>query len=311
MANVLVLGEICLDVILQNPASVPVLGKPVWAENIRMRLGGSATYVAQGFRALGVNTTLNSAVGDDPVIDIYLNQLADQGISLAQIYRQPSTPTPICIGVIDRGKKSFIGCSPFLQYPEHLLTVDPSGYDLLYFGGYLLYPEIWDGKLANLLRAARTNSHTVLDTQMLPIPVDSYRDRALTRETLQYVDVLLVDRKEAIALTKEHEPLDAARILAGYGPKIITIKLGAQGCMVYVNGQIFWSQPPAVAAHDLIGAGDYFGTGFSYGLMMGWPLQKTADFSNAFAALCTARLPGESLPDVNKTLETIQPPLNG
>lgn len=311
MSSVVVLGEICLDVILNDPASVPVLGKPIWAKSIQMRLGGSATYAAQGFRALNVDTTLNGVVGDDQIMKVYLKQLAEAGVDLSQVYHQPDTPTSICIGVVDRGKKDFIGCSPLLEYPDHLLKIDPTGFDLLYFGGYLLYPEIWDGKLANLLQSARAHTHTVLDTQMLPIPLKTFKHKALTRATLQHVKVLLVDRKEAIALTKKQDPLEAASVLAQYGPEIVTVKLGVQGCIVFNKDQVIWSQPPIVAARDLIGAGDLFGAGFSYGLLMGWPLQKTADFANAFAALSTARQEGESLPNAEKVIKTIPPSANG
>lgn len=307
MTKALVLGEICIDVILNNPASVPVLGKNVWAESIQMRLGGSATYVSQGLQVLGIPTTVNSVVGEDPLIEVYLNQLQYLGIDISHVHRQPSAATSVCIGVVDKGKKSFIGCSPFLKYPDHLLEINPEEFDLVYFGGYLLYPEIWDGKLSNLLQKVRPDAHTILDTQMLPIPVDLYRDRAITKSLLEQVEVLLVDRKEAIALTKRQNPEEAARILADYGPKIITVKLGGQGCLVLTQGEILKSKSLKVDARDLIGAGDFFGAAFSYGVLMGWPLQKTADFANGFAALCAARKESNALPELSLVLKHIFP----
>ena len=173
------------------------------------------------------------------------------------------------------------------------------------------FPEIWDGKLANLLKKVRPNAHTVLDIQMLPIPADTYRDRAMTRDLLEHVDVLLVDRKEAVALTKKQDLIEAARMLADYGSRIITIKLGSQGCLVFSKGDLLWSEPLLVNARDLIGAGDYFGAAFSFGLLSGWPLQKIANFANAFAALCAARNDGDPLPGQSYVFSYMKSSANG
>jgi sugar/nucleoside kinase (ribokinase family) len=72
------------------------------------------------------------------------------------------------------------------------------------------------------------------------------------------------------------------------------------------RGESIASEPLAVEAWDPIGAGDYFGAAFAYGLLQGWSLQKVSDFANAFAALCISRKKGEGLPSLAETLASLE-----
>jgi len=135
-----------------------------------------------------------------------------------------------------------------------------------------------------------------VDTQFLPISVDLYRQRALTKANLRDVDLLLVNRSESLALTACKKPVEAAKYLADLGPKTIVTKLGDQGCLVWSDDEWFESQPFNAPARDPLGAGDLFGAAFSFGCLQKWDLKYTSDFANAFAALSISRdrvdLPG-------------------
>ena len=306
MVSALVLGEICLDIIMTNPKTVPVLATPVWAEKIGFRLGGSAVYVAQGLCALGGRVALHSSIGTEKILDEFLVPLSKEGIELNLLQRCGEINTPICIGVVEEGKKHFVGCSPLSPYPvEDLDKLDVSNYDLIYFGGYLLYPEVWDGKLTRFFRRCHPGTLKVIDTQMLPIPINKYRHLAVYPGAFEDVDTLLVDRKEAIALAKTRNMEEAACRLSEYGAKIVVIKLGAEGCLVYKEGGYWLSHPPVVQAYDLIGTGDLFGAAFSYGLIQDWQLDQVANFANTFAALGAARKNGQSLPTIKQVLEAM------
>jgi len=303
----LVLGELCLDIIVYNPQSVTVLGQPIWAEDIVLRLGGSATYAAQALHALGHEVSLCGVIGEDVTTDHWLARLREEGINVERVHRQAGQPMPTCIGICEGGRKRFLACSPLPHYGPETLECPLEGIALLYFGGYLLYPELWDGPLFRLFEEAKAQ-HTLvaLDTQFLPISPHLFKDKALTPATMKSVDVLFVNRKEALALTKRREPAKAAQELAALGPQVVVVKLGSQGCLTWSRGECISSNRLDVDAYDPVGAGDYFGAAFSYGLLQGWNLQKVSDFANAFAALCISREKETRLPSAAETLAWLE-----
>ena len=65
--------------------------------------------------------------------------------------------------------------------------------------------------------------------------------------------------------------------------------LGRDGALVYSDGRFIYSPGFVVETVDTTGAGDVFHGAFIYGLLAGWNLDRTLDFSNALAGLnCTA-----------------------
>ena len=46
--NVVVLGELCEDILMHNPNSVEVFEQKIWAKDVTVTAGGSAVYVSQG-----------------------------------------------------------------------------------------------------------------------------------------------------------------------------------------------------------------------------------------------------------------------
>jgi len=297
MSKILVMGELCIDVIIRNPKSVPVFGIPVWAEDISFRLGGSASYVSQALNYLGAEVFLCSMVGEDFIAYQFIDKLKTRGINTDYLRFLPGVRTNTCIGTIDGKNKSFVGCSPFLGYPLDLLTICTLQADLVYFGGYLLYPELWQGDLAAFFHRAQSNgAKVIVDTQMLPIPIKNFKDQALTSNNFASVDVLLVDEKEAIALTGCRSPEDAALAFQSLGPTTIVIKLGRKGSLTWTPKAIYSSKSFSVPTWELIGAGDFYGAGFSYALLHNWDLASVSAFANAFTALAISRPQDQALP---------------
>jgi sugar/nucleoside kinase (ribokinase family) len=303
MSRAVVLGELCLDIIAYEPRSIPVMGSPTWAEHIEIRLGGSATYAAQALRALGVDVRLSGVVGEDPVSDEWLRRLGEEGIHTHDVRRQAGQPMPKCIAVCKGGSKRFVACSSFPPYLLEGLEESLAGVDLVYFGGYLLYPELWNGSLTGLFKQARDRQALVaLDTQLLPVPPELFRDKALSPHTLGYVDVLFASQKEATALTGHAEPVAAARQLASFGPRVVVVKQGGAGCLTWSQNNCVRSGGRAVSVRAPVGAGDFFGAAFAYGLLQGWDLEKVSGFANAFAGLAISRMRGRGLPPPGEAL---------
>jgi sugar/nucleoside kinase (ribokinase family) len=304
MAKALVIGEVCIDVLVKNPESVAVKGVPVWAEDIVLRLGGSATYVSQGLTSLGIDVSMRGVAGSDSFTSDSLLKLTQTGIDIQSLKILPDQSSSTCVGIIGTGiKKKFVGCSPFKPFTSDMFEDNAEGIDLVYFGGYLIYPELWDGILEDYFRRIHSHAITVLDTQMLPIPPEHYAEEALRPALLSEVDVLLVDRREALVLTESINPEIAAQKLLDLGPKLVIVKLGEDGCLLANGQEMQYFSTKSIISVEPIGAGDFFGSAISYGLIQKWKIEKTCKFANAFAALCVSRT-SDQLPGLEQTQES-------
>lgn len=93
-------------------------------------------------------------------------------------------------------------------------------------------------------------------------------------ETLKLVNLLVINDSEARELSKEFNLVSAAKKIMQLGPKIIIIKKGEHGALLFMNDLIFTAPAfPLEKVFDPTGAGDTFAGG-----LMGW-LSKTGDLS--------------------------------
>lgn len=65
MKDVIVIGEVCEDIIMHDPGAVEVMGAKIWARDIVSTIGGSASFAATAFAHLGEKVQLHSSIGND------------------------------------------------------------------------------------------------------------------------------------------------------------------------------------------------------------------------------------------------------
>jgi sugar/nucleoside kinase (ribokinase family) len=126
------------------------------------------------------------------------------------------------------------------------------------------------------------------------------------KETMQMVDVLLVNDSEARQLTGEYSLVKAARKILTMGPKYLIIKKGEHGALLFYENQVFFA--PAMPLEDVFdptGAGDTFAGGFI------GHLAKTRDISfenmktaiiigSAMASFCVEKFGAARLREISK-----------
>ena len=82
-------------------------------------------------------------------------------------------------------------------------------------------------------------------------------------QTIRRVDILTVNESEVRQLTKEPNMVKASQKILSWGPKILIIKRGEYGVLMFSNHSVF-SAPayPLEKLYDPTGAGDSFAGGF-------------------------------------------------
>jgi 2-dehydro-3-deoxygluconokinase len=111
--------------------------------------------------------------------------------------------------------------------------------------------------------------------------------RAVTTYTFELADVIFPSIEDMRILLGPVSPEAAARQILKRGPKIVVIKLGADGCLVVTRDRVVRSPGFQVTPVDTTGAGDAFDGAFAVGLLEGWTIEETAVFANAVGALTT------------------------
>jgi sugar/nucleoside kinase (ribokinase family) len=93
-------------------------------------------------------------------------------------------------------------------------------------------------------------------------------------DTLSLVDVIVINDSEARELSREFNLVTAAKKIIEMGPRIVIIKKGEHGALLFTPESVFAAPAyPLEKVFDPTGAGDTFAGGF-----MGW-ISKTRDFS--------------------------------
>ncbi len=121
------------------------------------------------------------------------------------------------------------------------------------------------------------------------------------KETLKLVDVLIINDSEARLLSQSPNLVKAARIIRAMGPKILVIKKGEHGALLFTENSVF-SAPayPLETIIDPTGAGDTFAGGFTAYLakvnkVNDATLRKAVLYGSAMASFCVEKFGTEGL----------------
>jgi sugar/nucleoside kinase (ribokinase family) len=256
MTRLVVLGDVMVDVVAR--LSGPLAAASDAPATIRFHGGGSAANAAAWLAAAGARPVLVGCVGDDVQGRHAHGELAAAGVD-ARLAVDPEHPTGTCIVLVGRdGERTMVpdaGANDALK-EEDLADelLDAGGH--LHVAGYALLREgsraAAQGAIRRALKAGMSAS---VDPSSSALLSPQFLDRA------EGAALLLPNVPEAVALTGEADPEQAARALARRFPEVV-VTLGAEGAL-WTDGDDMLRVPaePVEAAQDSTGAGDAFAAG--------------------------------------------------
>ncbi|MGQ9559681.1 MAG: PfkB family carbohydrate kinase [Candidatus Oleimicrobiaceae bacterium] len=130
------------------------------------------------------------------------------------------------------------------------------------------------------------------------------------RQTLQNVDVLIINDGEARQLAQEPNLLRAARALLHLGPTTVVVKKGEHGALMVTGESCFWAPAyPLETVCDPTGAGDTFAGGFlgylaHTGDLSEQNLRRAVVYGSVLASFCVEKFSVDRLREL--TPEEIQ-----
>ena len=238
--SVTVVGSVALDTV-ETPMGKNIEG-----------LGGAATF----FSLAASNYTpvhLVGVVGED-FPEQHVTALADKGVILDGLERQ-SGKTFRWSGRYHADMNNRDTLDTQLNVFEHFHPKLP---DAARKSKYLFLGNIHPALQLEVLEQA-SPSFVALDTMNLWISI------ALEplKQVLSKVDALIINDSEVLELTGLRNLVHGAEAIQQLGPKIVVIKKGEHGCLLFAHGKVF-SAPamPLREVFDPTGAGDRFAGGF-------------------------------------------------
>lgn len=253
MNELLIVGSVALDSI-ETPAG-----------QIDNALGGSATYGSVA-AALFAPVHLVGVVGDDFPKE-HIEFLQQRKVDLAGLQIVEGGSTFRWKGDYNSDLNSAVTHETQLGVFEHFDPVLPAHYqdaNFVFLGN--IAPELQ----IKTLEQVRQPKLTLCDTMNLWINIA----RPQVFEVLKRVDIAVLNDGEAKLLLEEDNVIRAGRELLKRGPKIVIIKKGEHGALMFSGDGIFSSPSyPIEKVVDPTGAGDSFAGG-----LMGY-LAKTDDIS--------------------------------
>lgn len=235
--------------------------------NSEVILGGAGTYISLAASNFNINSNLVSVVGDD-FSDKYIDILKNHNVDVAGIEKKSGEKTFFWHGRYHTNMNERDSIATELNSLGTFEPVVPENYqnvDVLMLGN--LTPVVQRKVIEQLKTKPKL---VVMDT--MNFWMDTMLEELYT--TISMVDILTVNDEEARQLSGEYFlPLAAQKIIS-MGPKIVIIKKGEHGALIFDKSNVFFAPAlPLEKVMDPTGAGDSFAGGF-----VGY-LTQTNDFS--------------------------------
>ncbi len=253
------IGEILMDM---TPAEGP--RGPCFQANPG---GAPCNFLAMAAR-MGSSVAFIGKVGDDAFGRRLRAALEEAGVDATGLLVDPEAATTLAfVHLAPSGDRSFSfyrrGCADTMLRPGELDPGVLDGCRALYCGSLAFSDEPLRSAADLLLSRARERGLIVFhDSNYRPALWSSPRTALETmRALVARADVLKVSDDEALMLTGEAEPGQAARALAAMGPSLVCVTRGAAESILAFKGRCIEVPTPGVPVVDTTGAGDaFFGT---------------------------------------------------
>ena len=288
--DVLVVGELNVDLILNKFEKFPEVGKEVIANEMTLTLGSSSAIFASNISSLGAKTAFLGKIGKDKFGDVVTESLQNNKVDTSLILIDPLLGTGATVVLTadeDRANATYPGAMNNLTIND----IDDDSLNKarhLHFSSYFLQPGLWGSLGVLFKRAKQLGLTTSFDMQWDPNETWNLD----VEDVLPNVDVFLPNEEEIKFLSRQKNIEDAIQQIKPY-TNILAVKRGNKGSMVYYQGQLT-DLPPFLNEQvvDTVGAGDSFNAGFIYKFINGQSISDCQKFGNLTGAVSTTQAGG-------------------
>lgn len=291
MFDIIALGELNVDLILNQIEGFPEVGKEKFAHQMTLTLGSSTAIFAANAAALGVKVAFCGMIGNDSFGDLVEQSLRAKKVDTGYLIRTDkyATGATICMNYDeDRANLTYQGAMDAMG----LSDINPDIFrntKHIHISSVFMQSAL-KRDLMQILRLARENGVTTsLDTQWDP----AEKWDLDYREVLPLISVFMPNEKELCALTRSKTVDEAVEKILPYINAAV-IKQGSRGSLLLTKDGVRRQQTAMLNTQvvDAIGAGDSFNSGFIAQFVQGATLTDCQRYGNMTGAVNTTAAGG-------------------
>jgi len=287
--DVIVIGELNVDIILNQIESFPEMGKEKIAQGMNITLGSSSAIFASNLSTLGSKVAFIGKIGKDNFASVVLDSLNAKSVDTSQIIQSGTLNTGATIVLNydqDRAMVTYPGAMEDLKI-EDIDFGFLSTARHLHFSSIFLQPGIRESLPALFAMAKSLGLTTSLDPQWDP----AEKWEVDLSKLLPSLDIILPNMTEFLLLTGSKSLEDGINTIKEIAPNLtLVIKDGSNGAYGWNFGKLV-HQPAFLNTEviDCIGAGDSFNAGFIHEFIKGSLLKKCLQTGTLTGAVSTTR----------------------
>ncbi len=257
------------------------------------QVGGAPANFTYHAMALGAQSYIVSAVGNDPSGREIIEHVRRVGLDPEYIAVDPKYPTgTVTVQVDGKGIPSFI-IHEDVAWDNIVLTERAGNLaaiaDAICFGTLAQRSEMSRRSIHRFLEFVTTDCLCIYDVNLR----QSYYSKEVVLESLRRCDVLKLNDQELPVVAgllsisgSEFEILQ--KIIRDYDLKLIALTLGEKGSRLASPCDVSFMEAPKVSVADTVGAGDAFTAALTIGLLKQLPLRVIHGIATRLAGfVCT------------------------
>jgi sugar/nucleoside kinase (ribokinase family) len=290
--DVVVIGELNVDIILNQIEGFPEMGKEILAQGMKITLGSSSAIFASNLSTLGTNVAFIGKIGKDNFASIVLDSLISKHVDTSHILQSDILNTGATVVLNydqDRAMVTYPGAMEDLKFSDINFGF-LSGARHLHFSSVFLQPGIREDLPKLFAKAKALSLTTSMDPQW--DPAEKW-DINLT-SLLPSLDIFLPNMAEFLLLTDSKTMEEGIEKISKIAPDLmLVIKNGADGAYGWKRDKLV-HQPAFLNTQvvDCIGAGDSFNAGFVHAFITGSSIEICLRTGALTGAVSTTRTGG-------------------
>lgn len=289
--DIIALGELNVDLILNQIEGQPEIGKEKFAKQMTLTLGSSTAIFAANAAALGAKVAFCGMIGNDSFGDLVETSLQKKGVNTGFLIRQDkyATGATICMSYDeDRANLTYQGAMDYMTLGDispYVFTETKH----IHISSIFMQSGVKRDLMKILTLCKENGVTTSLDTQWDPVEQWDLDYKTV----LPMLTVFMPNETELKFLTHSATLEEAIEKIRPYVNAAV-IKCGSRGSLLMRKGLPDRMQAALLNKHvvDCIGAGDSFNSGFITRLAAGDPLDVCQQYGNMTGAVNTTAAGG-------------------
>jgi len=263
------------------------------ARTFAVGYGGDTSNVLISASRCGAATGYITRIGDDGFGTALLRLWQAEGVDTAHVVREPGGRTGIYFISRDAAHSSFTyyraGSPASRLSPADVPGEAVARARALHVSGITqaISVSACDAAFHAMRLARRHQTLVSYDPNYRPALWPLERARAVVARSVELCDVALPNVEEGRQLTELDDPEAVLAWFAARGPRIVALKMGDRGVLLWDDGRVSEIPPHPVVPVDSTGAGDAFDGAFVARLVQGDTPSDAARYAAVAGALTT------------------------